>query len=902
MTSIELYNKVFQLGTSDLEIIPHPVYNTLQIRQGLSELDREIALLSRLSELIPEFDNTLMVNHGSSHAGIVPIALSGSFKQVIIIENNLDKVSVLKQNIESTSNVCIQDKIISSARVNLLRIEDTSYLDYKLLTGTPILLWSGIADIEDYQRIPFITGGKFLYVPKGVSIRPDWDNLLCVVLMVKNACGNAEAERRFIKMLEINRQYMDYWIVLDTGSTDATVEIVRKVLYAVPGELHQEPFINFRESRNRSLELAGEKCRFIVVLDDTYTLQGNVREFLHLVRGDTFSHSFSLQVTQSDGTISYGSNRLLRSEKKLRYKYRIHEIIEPNVNVGVPMNEMFLLDTLSDYMKERTSDRKDFDLQLLFETWEDDKNDPRTLYYIAQTYTCMKKWPEAYDFFNRRIIHPVKGYLDEYTDAHYEKALIAENYLGKEWSECHQLYLDAYKVDNRRAETLFCIADHYIRLKIPGGEKIAYMYLRQAWDTDTSSIQVSARKFLYDYHIPCHLMKLCYAEKNYALGKQASRKVMDFVGLSDATAQSWNNIYSLLEQGVTSITHSDKAINQGKYTVVYCVPGGYSPWNGETISVECLGGSETHVILFAEEFVKQGKEVIVYCMCSSPGTINGVLYQDIKDFPAFILNNRVDHCIISRFADYAPLVYQSPCPLISLLVHDVNPIGEVIITDPRLQVICLTTWHQNNVAAKFPVLTNYIKIWSNGIIPFPPTIASQHPIFIYSSMPNRGLIHLLNMFGRIKAIYPEAILHVFADTKQAFVQEICPEEMKQVDIAISQPGVINHGRVSQSILREYWVQASIWLYPCTWSETFCITALEAQASRTLCITNDLAALKETVGDRGIIIPGDVSSIEWQDLAIRAVVAYIDRGENSDLEPAYKWAQSKEYSKLALTML
>ena len=50
-------------------------------------------------------------------------------------------------------------------------------------------------------------------------------------------------------------------------------------------------------------------------------------------------------------------------------------------------------------------------------------------------------------------------------------------------------------------------------------------------------------------------------------------------------------------------------------------------------------------------------------------------------------------------------------------------------------------------------------------------------------------------------------------------------------------------------------------------ETFCITALEAAASETLVVTNDLAALRDTVGSRGVVIPGDPRTIEWREKAI-----------------------------------
>ena len=50
-------------------------------------------------------------------------------------------------------------------------------------------------------------------------------------------------------------------------------------------------------------------------------------------------------------------------------------------------------------------------------------------------------------------------------------------------------------------------------------------------------------------------------------------------------------------------------------------------------------------------------------------------------------------------------------------------------------------------------------------------------------------------------------------------------------------------------------------------ETFCLTALEAASSGCLVVCSDLAALQNTVGDRGIMIGGDPMSEEWQQKAL-----------------------------------
>ena len=76
-------------------------------------------------------------------------------------------------------------------------------------------------------------------------------------------------------------------------------------------------------------------------------------------------------------------------------------------------------------------------------------------------------------------------------------------------------------------------------------------------------------------------------------------------------------------------------------------------------------------------------------------------------------------------------------------------------------------------------------------------------------------------------------------------------------------------------------------------ETFCITALEAATTRTFVISNDLAVLQNTVGDRGAIIKGDASTKEWQSNALQRLFYYMDERHSKEkedlIEKNYEWA-------------
>src|ERR1041385_956964 len=81
-------------------------------------------------------------------------------------------------------------------------------------------------------------------------------------------------------------------------------------------------------------------------------------------------------------------------------------------------------------------------------------------------------------------------------------------------------------------------------------------------------------------------------------------------------------------------------------------------------------------------------------------------------------------------------------------------------------------------------------------------------------------------------------------------------------------GVYMHGRVNQAELAKWQAGQHIWLYPTAFMETFCITAIEAQAAGILPLTSNLAALKETVASDHLRIEGWPQNVTYQNKVLR----------------------------------
>lgn len=180
--------------------------------------------------------------------------------------------------------------------------------------------------------------------------------------------------------------------------------------------------------------------------------------------------------------------------------------------------------------------------------------------------------------------------------------------------------------------------------------------------------------------------------------------------------------------------------------------------------------------------------------------------------------------------------------------------------------VCLTEWHKKFVHDYHGIPLSKIEIIPNGIHlshfnNVGKTFGGAN--LIWSSSPDRGLDNLLEILPSIQEKVPHLTLDVyygFHNWRASAIQANNSEALKKIDELLlkieGNKAVTLKGRVSQPELRKAWSKAHLWLYPTMFTETYCITALEAQASCTPIVCTGIAALPETVGDAGAIVYHD----------------------------------------------
>ena len=958
---VEINKKQYQVLDGEFKRIVHQEYNNLVILDKVGFYERIASLLKTISKTI---GMKSCLFYGVTHGGFLPLNCCQNFENVFVTKTTEEHKQNIFKNLEYGNlqyvdyrDTIPEDNIIFSEdyegcqdiyikNASLLSIIIAPYSEklastYKndhiyFLSNTDLCVYipndyidSWKLNFHYYIQVDDVTGKMIL----------TYDNLINLCIMVKN--GGAQFE----SMLNENKHLIDQWTILDTGSTDDTVAVIKKVLSGKRGKLYEEPFINFRDSRNKLLELAGQDCKYTLMLDDTYVVKGDLRNFLNEVRGDQWGDSFTLYIKSDD--VEYGSNRILRSDRNLRYLYKIHEVVQDknNLNVVVPIQKSHIFDGRFEYMEERTMTRKKLDLKLLFEELEEDPNNSRTHYYLAQTYNLLKEHEKAYHYFLERANHPNQGFIQEKIDAVFEAARIANFQLKKPWSECEALYQRAYELDKSRPDAIYFLGIHHY---MEGDRARAYEYFKLGFEIGYPlHCQYSLKPTLSYHFLPKFLTQLCYEYGNNTLGEKCARLFLDNNPPTADTypvIESWYKIFvcmnKMYDQNKEKVNVLPSFEDNVKPLLCFVADGGFNKWSGSTLLTKGVGGSETYIIEMARHIQAQGYfQVIVFCNCEESEDFEGVQYLHLSLYFDFIRMKYVHTCIISRFSEYYPATTLGNVDNIYMVAHDLTLSGLVIPLHKKLiKIFCLTEWHVSYFEQQFPILKDYLVPFYYGINPLFASINSeprqiedlsenlkmeiseveeapkkQKNSFIYSSFPNRGLLQLLQMWPRILGKFPDASLHIYADINGQWVNGVEPQMMQQIRDLLStllkgnpNNNIHLYGWVKKSVLADAWKKADYWFYPCTFMETFCLTALEAALTKTTVICNDLAALQNTVADRGLVIPGNAREQEWQDKALTQLFLLMDpEGEERKsnlIAKNYEWAQNLSWENQAHKLL
>ena len=295
---------------------------------------------------------------------------------------------------------------------------------------------------------------------------------VCLNMIVKN-------EARVIERCLVSlRPAIDTWVIVDTGSTDGTPELIRRCLDGIPGELHERPWVNFGHNRTEAIRLAEGKADYLLLCDADMTLQVLDPGWKRSLVADSYL------VRQEAGALSYFNVRLvnarLTGDRRWRYWGSTHEYLGavlPSATVTHATTHGIAFDDLADGgsrldkferdarllqgdldaidQLERRAAAAPSDAAVASELADHRLLQRRSVFYLAQTWRDMGALEKSLESYQRRA--GMGGWAEEAWYSLYEAARLSERLQLPAETITHR-YLAAYEYRPQRAEPLVQLA------------------------------------------------------------------------------------------------------------------------------------------------------------------------------------------------------------------------------------------------------------------------------------------------------------------------------------------------------------------------------------------------------------------------------------------------------------
>lgn len=124
------------------------------------------------------------------------------------------------------------------------------------------------------------------------------------------------------RCLDSVRPLIDYWVIVDTGSSDGTQAVIREHLRDLPGELHERPWRDFAHNRSEALALARPHGDYSLIIDADDHLEIPAGFVLPALDADAYSLDIHF------GGTRYQRVQLVRNTLPWCYRGVLHEFLD----------------------------------------------------------------------------------------------------------------------------------------------------------------------------------------------------------------------------------------------------------------------------------------------------------------------------------------------------------------------------------------------------------------------------------------------------------------------------------------------------------------------------------------------------------------------------------------------
>lgn len=258
-----------------------------------------------------------------------------------------------------------------------------------------------------------------------------------LVSIVKNE------EAALPRLLDSVKDLIDNYCIVDTGSTDGTVEVLEDHGIAP----HRREWVSFGHNLTEAFALAKDRGNWLLRLDADMTIEAHpgLKDWL---RDEACADGYNVELCES-GT-SWRLPLLVRGGLDWRYVGPTHEYLDSGNRVFWDLMGLKVIHHADGTNRAEKFER---DIALLAEGVE--QGDARSIFYTAESLRCLGMVPEAVEMFDRRA-NMVGTWEEEAWYAEYMAAKCSA-LLGA--SDVVYRAMRAYERRPSRAEPLTLIED-----------------------------------------------------------------------------------------------------------------------------------------------------------------------------------------------------------------------------------------------------------------------------------------------------------------------------------------------------------------------------------------------------------------------------------------------------------
>ncbi len=309
---------------------------------------------------------------------------------------------------------------------------------------------------------------------------------------------------------------IDSWSICDTGSTDGTPELAASLLGHLPGELHHRRWVDFGHNRSELLELSRGAADYLLLLDADMTVRRSGE--LPWLDADAY-------LLRETGSLDFGVIRLVRGDRRWWYEGSTHEYIATDGELR--RDELGELEIEHHGDGSARADKLLRDAGLLRRDMLREPENPRPVFYLAQTYRDLDRHELAAKYYRRRVT--MGGWDEEVFYANLQEGALR---IRHDHAAGVPILLEAWQRRPTRAEPLFELAQACRRR---GEFAPARMFAERGLEIPYPADVLFIHRWVYDYGL---LMERAFAAGGLGDVEQTRadlRTVLDYAELPQQT-------------------------------------------------------------------------------------------------------------------------------------------------------------------------------------------------------------------------------------------------------------------------------------------------------------------------------------------------------------------------------